>query len=275
MKRIAITGGSGFIGLAFVSFLKGKGYEPKIISRQKDRGIFWDPKTGEIDRKALESVDCVVHLAGENIGSLRWSQDKKRRIQESRLKGLDLLLSTKKELVVASAVGYFGDRADEILTASSPPGSGFLSELCQSVEAKAKGSSICRFGLVLSPKGGILHRLLPLVRCGLGAILGGDQYMSWITLDDLMHQLLFAIENPSQQPLNCCSPNPVRHKEFMHTLAQTLHRPLVFKLPKGLVRLMLGEASQLLLNSSRAVPSEEQLPLFEHPDLGEALHYLL
>lgn len=271
MKTIAVTGGSGFIGAALIDYLKEKGYNPLVIGRKRSAGIYWDPEKGEIDAKALEPVDLIVHLAGESVGTLRWSAAKKSRIMESRIKGLELLLKTKKELIVASATGYFGDRGSEILTASSPPGSGFLSEVCQRVEALASGSTICRFGLVLSHKGGILKRLLTPVRLGLGAILGGDQYMSWITLGDLLRQLHAVIESPPKTPLNFCSPNPVTHRQFMQMLAKACHRPLFFKVPPALVRLLLGEASQLIMNSMRAVPSEEQLTLFEHPDLEEAL----
>jgi len=271
MKTVAITGGSGFIGSALIHFLKEKGFHPLIISRKKGLGIYWDPEKGEIDSEALEPVDLIVHLAGENIGSLHWSAAKKRRILESRTQGLELLLKTKKELIVTSATGYFGDRADAVLRAQSSAGSGFLSEVCQRVEALAQGSTICRFGLVLSPRGGLLKRLLPLVCMGLGAIIGGDQYMSWIALDDLVRQLHAVIVNPPQRSLNFCSPNPVTHQQFMQTLAKVCHRPLFLKVPKSLVRFFLGEASQLILNSARAIPSEEQLPLFEHPELEEAL----
>lgn len=272
MKTIAVTGGSGFIGSALIDFLKERGYEPITISRKKGLGIYWDPERGEIDTKALEPVDLIVHLAGENIGSLRWSFAKKRRIMDSRVKGLELLLKTNKQLIVTSATGYFGDRGNEILTATSPHGSGFLSEVCQRIEQLAAGSTICRFGIVLSSRGGMLKRLLPLVRLGFGAILGGDQYMSWIALDDLIRQLHAVIEKPPKTPLNFCSPNPITHRQFMQTLAKACHRPLFLKVPKGLIRFFLGEASQLILNSQRAVPSKAQLPLFKQADLAEALY---
>ncbi len=292
--KILVSGLGGLIGSALAPLLSTAGHEVVGLSRSPgENEIGWNPRGGEIDRAGLAGVDAVVHLAGENI-SKRWSQEQKRRIRESRVQGTKLLCETlagmdspPKVLVCASAIGYYGDRGDEILTESSPAGGMFLSDVCREWEAacepaREKGIRVVntRFGVVLSPKGGALAKMLTPFKMGAGGKVGsGKQYMSWIALDDvagaIQHGLMTGELNG---PVNVMSPNPCTNSEFTKTLGKVLSRPTIFPMPAVAARLAFGEmADELLLASARALPERLQQTGYEFrfPHLEPALRHLL
>jgi hypothetical protein len=233
--------------------------------------VRWDPAGGSIERAGLEGVDGVVHLAGESIASGPWTSARKRRIRDSRVEGTRLLADALVRLerrpavlVSASAVGIYGHRGDEVLEESAAPGTGFLAEVGQAWEAAtipARESGIRvvlpRLGIVLSPSGGALARLIPLFRLGLGGRLGrGTQWMSWITLDDVVRVLIAALERPDLSgPLNTVAPGPVTNADFTRQLAAAVRRPACLDAPAPILELLLGEmAREVLLASQRVVP---------------------
>jgi uncharacterized protein len=295
--NILVTGASGLIGSALVSSLTATGHEVTRLVRAQpkpgEKAARWDPLAGTIDTSAFEGVDAVVHLAGENIAE-RWTPAKKVNIRDSRVKGtqglceaLARLASPPKVLVSASAIGYYGDRGAELLTEESPPGRGFLAEVCRAWEAATEparqvGLRIIhlRFGVVLSPAGGALAKILPPFRLGLGGVLGsGRQYMSWIALDDAVGAIQHAILTDGLQgPTNAVAPRAVTNQEFTKTLGTILGRPTVFPLPAFAARLMFGEmADELLLASARVQPAKLLASgyRFHYPELEGALRRLL
>jgi hypothetical protein len=234
--------------------------------------IQWNPASGKLDKAALEGINAVVHLAGESITGGRWTPEKKRRILQSRIQGTRLLaeslagLSTPPEVLVsASAVGYYGDRGEELLDENSAPGTGFLPDVCREWENAAESASAegirvvtLRTGIVLSIAGGALPKMLPVFRMGLGGKIGsGRQFISWIVLEDLVGIIEFAVLNELLRgPVNAVSPDPVTNREFAKTLARVLSRPSLCALPGFAARLAYGEmADALLLASARVVPS--------------------
>jgi len=244
--------------------------------------------------QALDRVDAVIHLAGESIATGRWTPAKKNRILASRVDSTRTLASAMAKLhprprvlVCASAIGYYGHRADETLTESSATGTGFLAEVCQAWEAAADAalqSGIrvvhLRFGMILSARGGALAKMLTPFRFGGGGIIGnGRQYWSWVTLDDVVRAILFAVERDQLVgPVNVVSPQPVTNREFTQTLGSVLHRPTVLPMPAPVARMALGEmADELLLASTRVLPATLTRAgfQFQHPKLKEALHALL
>jgi uncharacterized protein len=255
--------------------------------------ISWDPAGGRLDPADLEGVDAVVHLAGENVGA-RWTAARKARIRNSRVAGTRLLSETitrlgrrPRVLVVASAVGIYGNRADEVLTEISPPGdpADFLVSVTEEWEraadpARDAGVRVVhtRFGLVLSPDGGALKKMLLPFRLGLGARLGsGSQWMSWISIDDAVGAILHTLEMLSG-PINVTSPDPVTNRDFTRILARVLARPALFTVPAVALRVMLGEmADAALLTSIRALPSRllESGYRFNYPHLESALRHVL
>jgi len=256
--------------------------------------IYWDPPSETLDIQAIEGVDAVVHLAGENIAAGRWTTERKRRIRESRIKGtrflaqsLSRLFDPPKVFVSVSAIGYYGNRGDDTLDEDSDPGTGFLADLCNEWEAATAPASIRgirvvipRIGLLLSREGGALGRMLPVFRLGMGGRIGsGRQYMSWIAMDDLIKILDFTICNGSLHgPLNVVSPNPVTNREFTMILGKVLSKPAPFALPALAARLALGEmADKLLLASARVSPLrlKESGFKFQFPELEGALRHML
>jgi hypothetical protein len=242
----------------------------------------------------LEGFDGVVHLAGESIAAGRWTEKKKRRIRDSRVRGTRLLAESLAGLqnpprvfVGASAMGYYGDRGEEVLREESAPGTLFLSAVCREWESAAQPLSArgvrvvhARFGLVLGSSGGALAKMLPPFRLGLGGVLGrGDQYMSWISLDDAVGALLHALSTESLSgPVNAASPAPVTNREFTKTLGRVLGRPTIFPLPAWAARLIFGQmAEELLLASARLEPAKLLKTgfTFRHPDLETALRHVL
>jgi uncharacterized protein len=295
--NILVTGASGLIGSALVPFLTAGGHRVTRLVRSHPRpgemAVRWDPAAGALETTALEGSDAVVHLAGENIAE-RWSAEKKTRIRDSRVRGTRLLsealvqLATPpKVLVSASAIGYYGNRGEEILTEESAPGSGFLAEVCRAWEAATEGALQkgmrvvhLRFGLVLSPAGGALGKMLPAFRMGVGGMLGsGRQYVSWIALDDAVGALHHALMTETLRgPANAVAPNAVMNQEFTKTLGRVLGRPTMIPLPAFAARLMFGEmADELLLASTRVRPAKLQTTGYDYryPELEAALRHLL
>jgi uncharacterized protein (TIGR01777 family) len=256
--------------------------------------VRWDPILGTIDQAGLEGHDAVVHLAGENIAGGRWNDRQKKAIRDSRLHGTQLvcdalskLRNPPKTLVCASAVGFYGDRGDEILDEKCSVGAGFLAEVCRDWEAatesvRLRGMRVVnlRFGMVLSPAGGALQKMLLPFKLGLGGIIGsGRQYWSWIEIDDAVGAILHALTHDQLAgPVNAVAPNPSTNRDFTKTLGQVLNRPTVLPLPAFAARLALGQmADDLLLASARVVPQrlEETGYAFRYPQLESALRHLL
>src|SRR4051794_18787947 len=298
MLHVAVTGASGLIGSAVTRRLTSTGHRVSRLVRHQPRAgeIFWDPEGGALDRRSLEGVDAVIHLAGENVGA-RWTSARKARIRSSRVAGTRLLAETlaglqrpPKVLISASAVGIYGNRGDEVLTEQSPPGNrdrDFLVSVTEEWEraadpARAEGIRVVhpRFGIVLSPAGGALRKLLLPFRVGLGGRLGcGSQWMSWISIDDVVEALLHVLANDGLEgPVNVTAPEPLTNAEFSRTLARVLSRPAVFPVPAAALRLLLGEmAGGTILSSARVLPRRllQSGFSFARPDLESALRHLL
>jgi uncharacterized protein len=294
--KVLISGATGLIGSALIPELESGGHQITRLTRSPGSGgdVGWNPDVGEIDASRLEGHDAVVHLAGESIGEGRWTPEKKRRIRESRTKGTRLLAETiaslpepPRVMVSASAVGYYGDRGNELLREDSGPGSDFLAEVCKAWEAAADpareaGMRVVhlRNGIVLSTEGGALARTLPIFKLGGGGRIGsGRQWWSWVAMDDVVGAIVHALTDDSVEgPVNVGSPNPLTNAEYTRVLGKVLNRPTIFPLPAPAARLMLGEvADALLLASQRMEPAklEETGYEFRYPELEGALRHLL
>jgi len=275
--HVLITGASGLIGSSLAPRLAAAGHRISRLVRPGHCGggdgtsIPWDPDAGVLDPAPLAGVDAVVHLSGENIAGGRWTQKRRERIRNSRVRTTRLLADTLARIkpppavfVHASAVGYYGDRGDEVLTEASGPGSGFLADLCRdweaaSMPAQDAGIRVVRFRIapVISSRGGMLAAILPIFRLGLGGRLGsGRQWMSWIALEDLLAILERSLSDASMQgSINASSPEPVRNAHFVQALGRAVHRPAVLPAPGFALRLALGAmAVEMLLASQRAIP---------------------
>lgn len=296
--KIAVTGASGLAGAALVPALRAHGYEVLRLVRRAasaDDEVQWDPSAGTIDSEALQGVKGAVHLAGENIGSGRWTEIKKKKIRNSRVQGTELLasalakLSPKPDVLVsASGVNYYGTRGSETLDERSASGSGFLASVCREWEAATSAASeagirvvLARFGVVLSAEGGALEKMkIPFV-LGVGGRIGdGSQYMSWIALEDLVSAIIFALDRDDLQgPANFVSPTPVTNADFTATLGRVLKRPTVLPVPEFALRLALGSemANELLIGGVRVIPAELHSHGFEwqYPTLEPALRSIL
>ncbi|MBW2279150.1 MAG: TIGR01777 family oxidoreductase [Deltaproteobacteria bacterium] len=295
--RIAITGASGLVGAALCSFLASGGHRVERLVRRpaaSDRGeIFWDPARGEIDAASLEGVDAVVHLAGANIAG-RWTREYRRHILESRSVGTGLLAKTlaslsrpPRVLVSSSAIGFYGDTGGRVVDESAAAGEGFLAQVCRAWEAATlpledAGVRVVhlRTGIVLTPRGGALARLLPPFRAGLGGPVGsGAQSMSWIAADDAIGAIHHCLTcDTLRGPVNATSPEPVSNAEFGRVLGRVLHRPTRLPLPAALVRMALGEMGEQLLLASQSVAPARLLDSgfrFELPGLEAALRFAL
>lgn len=295
-KKILITGASGLIGGSLIKNLLEKGYEVSILSRTPSiikfvKVYLWDVKKQEIDIKALEGIDTIIHLSGAAIADKRWTKSRKQEIIDSRVESTKLLYKTilatnaqVKTLISASAAGFYGDRKDEILREDSKAGTGFLAECCKQWEnAVDEGSKMgirvvkLRMGIVLSKKGGALSELARPVSFFIGAALGsGKQWMPWIHLSDLLSIFEKAIDNKAFiGSFNACSPFPVTNFEFTKILARKLFRPLwPIKVPSFILRIILGEMSSVILSSNRCSPKKliDSNFRFRYPALGEALN---
>ncbi|MCP3696888.1 MAG: TIGR01777 family protein [Planctomycetaceae bacterium] len=296
MKTL-VTGATGFVGRRLLEQLD----DPVILSRQPDQAeknlgipaFSWNPNSETPPVEAFAGVDAVIHLAGESVGEGRWSARKKARILESRQAGtrhlvdsLEKLETKPSVLVSASAVGYYGDRADDLLDESAEPGEGFLAEVCKTWEAEASRARdlgirviTVRIGIVLGSGGGALKKMLLPFKLGLGGRLGhGKQWMPWIHLQDLVSILALAAQHPSLDgPINATAPNPVTNRDFTRSLGKALHRPTIFPVPGPMLRLALGEFGGILLHSQRVIPTA--LEAIEHsfhfPELDPALENIL
>lgn len=294
--RIAVSGSSGLVGSTLVPFLGTGGHRVTRLVRKPPSGddVLWNLAEGVADFSRLEGVDAVVHLAGENIGAGRWTPERKGEIRRSRVEGTRRLSESvaklsrcPKVLVSASAIGLYGDRGSEILTEDSAPGKDFLARLCQEWEAATEPASRAgirvvhlRFGMILSPAGGALKKMLLPFKLGLGGRMGsGAQYVSWIAIDDAIGAIHHAVCTESLKgAVNVVAPAPVSNAEFTRVLARAVSRPALFPLPAFAARLAFGEmADALLLASARVMPARLQASgyRFQYPELEGALRHLL
>ena len=294
--RTAITGASGLVGSALRRHLQDDGHEVISIGRNAsgENQISWDPAAGKIDAAALEGVQAVVHLAGENVAQGRWTEEKKRRIRESRVRGTQLISETlaslqqrPEVLVSASAIGYYGDFRQDPVTESSEPGEGFLADVCQAWEAAsqpAKDAGIrtvnARIGVVLSKQGGALQAMLtPFKMCAGGIVGSGRQVWSWISLRDVVRAICHVIQTPTLEgPVNLTAPRASTNAEFTKALGHVLGRPTILPMPAFAARLLLGEMADALLLASSTVLPEKLLDSgyeFQHEDLEATLRALL
>jgi hypothetical protein len=294
--RVAITGGSGLVGSALAPFLTTGGHTAILLQRSAgdDRRACWNPETGEIRLVSEQPCDAIVHLAGESIANRRWTAATQERIRASRVdatrklcESLVRLANRPRTFVCASAIGFYGDRSDEALYEESPAGRGFLADVCRAWEAatepaRAAGIRVVhlRFGIILSPRGGALAKMLLPFRLGGGGRIGsGGQWWSWVSLDDVVgaiHHALFTVSLLG--PVNVVAPTPLTNRDFTRVLAAVLRRPAVLPVPATAARLALGAlADELLLASSRVVPQRlhESGYEFRHPTLETALRHML
>lgn len=292
--RTALTGASGLVGTALVPFLTTSGYGVvRLVRRPAGEGeVEWDTSSG-FSREGLTGVDTVVHLAGENIADGRWNDDKKQRIRDSRVvgtaaiaKSLASMENPPATLVCASAVGFYGDRGDEELSEDSPLGTGFLPEVCKEWEdaaapAREKGIRVVhlRFGVVLTSAGGALAKMLMPFKMGVGGRVGsGNQYMSWLSIEDAVGVILHALNTDSLSGAVNAVAEPVTNAAFTKALGRALKRPTIFPMPDFMARLAFGEmADALLLASTRVVPKALDASgyAFRHRTIDEALGGLL
>ena len=295
--KILIGGSHGLVGTALIKSLESQGHEIFRLVRHAPSSkteVEWSPDRYSIALARIEGFDAVVNLAGESIAEGRWTDDKKRRIRESRVKGTKLLGDAlanltvpPKTFVCASAIGYYGNRGDEILTESSAPGDDFLSKVCREWEeatalATEKGIRVvnARFGIILDTEGGALKKMLPPFRMGVGGKIGsGKQWMSWIALDDVVDALNFALlQDALRGPVNFVAPNPVTNAEFTKALGGVLSRPTIFPIPAFAIKLIFGEMGEALLLGSERVAPQRLIAggyEFRYSQIDQALSHIL
>jgi uncharacterized protein (TIGR01777 family) len=298
-QRIVVTGATGLVGSLLCTELEKAGAQ--VISavrrpvQDEARELYWNPDRGEIDRAKLEGVDAVVHLAGENIAGGRWTEAFKQKILDSRVKGTHLISDALARLerkprvfICASAIGYYGNRGADVMIEQSAPDTDFLAKVCEQWEASCQAArdagipvTNIRIGVVLSPDGGALAKMLTPFKLGAGGKVGsGAQYMSWIALDDLVDAIVYLLarDEPVVGPVNVVAPNPATNLGFTKTLGRVLGRPTIFPMPAFAARLAFGEmADALLLSSTRVVPQAliSSGFKFQYPELEPALRHLL
>ena len=273
MKKVFIAGGTGFIGNSIIPALLKEGYEVQVLVRNKEKAkklpssckVIWGnpAKSGEW-QKYLKETDIAINLAGQNIFA-RWTKAYKKLILESRIKSTENIVSSLKKsalLINASAVGYYGDKGDTLVTEDSLPGDDFLAKTCiewekRALKAKEKGAKviITRVGVVLGRTGGMLPKILPIFKLGLGGTLGkGNQWFPWIHIKDLVSAILFLIKKEKEGIYNFVSPNPVTNKEFTKTLGKVLKKPTLLPVPVFMMKLIFGELANIITCSIRAYP---------------------
>lgn len=297
--KILISGASGLIGTNLIPTLKAKGHEVYKLVRKTPKAVGetqWDAAQGiaESELPKIENFDAMIHLAGDNVGEGSWTEEKKRRIRESRTIGTRVLVESLAKLqnppkifIGASAVGFYGNRGDEILTEESAKGEGFFPEVCAEWEAESQKAAnfgarvvMPRIGIVLAKDGGALAKMLTPFKFGVGGVIGsGRQWMSWIELDDLIRLFHFALENENVDGvLNATAPNPVTNEEFTKTLGKVLNRPTIFPIPEFAIKLLFGEMGEtLLLTGARVLPEKTQAAGFDFKfqNLEEAMKHAL
>lgn len=294
-RRVALTGASGFLGGALRASLTDAGHEVRVLVRREPSGDHerrWDPAAGELDPADLADVDVVVNLSGAGIADKRWSPDRKRELLRSRVDATTTIARVlaagagPTRLVNGSAIGYWGDRGDEVLTDRSPPGGGFLAEVVRAWEEAARpaqdaGLSVAfvRTGIVLAPGGGAMGPMLAVGRLGLGGPLGsGRQWMPWITRPDWAEAVRLLVESSDVDgPVAVVGPEPSRQRDLAREIGRALHRPAVLPAPTPAIRLLLGEMSQDILGSTRVLPERLRDAGFtwQHPHLGEAVRWVV
>jgi len=296
--RIAVTGATGLIGTALVDSLRKDGHTVIRLVRSTPQGDdrLWDPTAAALDPTVLEGTDAVIHLAGAGIGDRRWTAAYKSVIRSSRVQSTSILASAMaaaaatggpRVLLSGSAIGIYGNRGDEVLDETSTAGNGFLADVCTAWEAATAPASEAgirvahlRTGIVLTPKGGALKKLLPLFRLGLGGRFGsGRQWQSWISLDDEVGAIKHLLEHDVHGAINLTAPNPVTNADFTKTLARVMRRPALFPVPSFGPGLVVGRelADNLLFHSQRVLPKtlENSRYEFRHQTLDAALTSLL
>lgn len=292
-----ITGASGLIGKALQASMAGSDDDLLLASRKAgddDDRIQWTVEEGFTETDRLEGLDAVIHLAGENISGLRWTDEKKKAIRDSRVIGtrnvveaISKLKVKPKVLVTSSAIGYYGERGDEEVTESSMPGDDFLAEVAKAWETESRRAEdagvrtvLLRTGIVLSKNGGALGTMLLPFKLGVGGVIGsGRQWMSWISIDDHVRVIRHVIENESiRGAVNSVAPGPVTNEQFTKILGEVLYRPTILPLPSFAVSMLFGEMGDaLLLSSTRVVPKRllDSGFEFKYPDLKSALEHIL
>jgi len=295
--KVVVSGGTGFIGKRVVERLLLDGHSVSVLSRKPANekhavaSFAWDPLSEEPPAESVNGMDAVMHLAGEPVNQ-RWDAEVKKRILDSRVLGTRHLVDAiarathrPKILVSTSAVGYYGERGDEVLNERSGPGKGFLADVCKGWEAEALRAETLgvrvirlRIGFVLGRDGGALDQILPVFRMGLGGPLGsGKQWMPWIHAADVAGLFAFALESPASAVWNAVAPHPVTNTEFTRALAKAVHRPAIFPVPGFALQLMFGELGQHMLDSARVLPDGALKAgyVFSYPGLNEALPSLV
>lgn len=299
--RVLVSGSTGLIGSTLVTRLRREGHEAIRLVRGAATAadeVRWNPSQGSIDLAGLQAagpIDGAVHLAGEGIGEKRWSDDQKRKILDSRVQGTTLLAETlaaldpkPNVLVSGSAVGFYGIRGDEVLTEASASGDGFLADVTRQWEAAARPAEqagirtvLLRTGIVLSPKGGALGRLLPLIRLGLGGKLGsGQQWWSWISLEDEVRLIVHCLEHDDiAGPVNATAPEPATNADVVRALGRAAGRPTVLPVPRFALALVMGGelTEEVIMAGQRALPTAAEASgfTFSHPDLESAARAVL
>jgi uncharacterized protein (TIGR01777 family) len=296
--KILVSGSTGLVGSALVPLLTTSGHTVVRLTRgskSKDPGtVSWDPEHGQIDARDFEGFDAVIHLAGENIASRRWSANQKIRIRDSRVVATNLLAKTlatlqhkPKTFICASAIGFYGNRGNEVCTEQSVPGDDFLAKVCRDWELATQAASDAnirvvnpRIGIVLSPAGGALGKMLTPFKLGVGGVLGsGKQFMSCVAIDDVVGAIQHCLVHEELQgPVNLVCPDPVTNHEFTKTLGRVLHRPTIFPAPAFVLKLALGEmAEALLLSSTRVMPDllVKSGYKFRCPDVESSVRHVL
>lgn len=296
--KVLISGGSGLVGSALANSLRSDGHVVSLFIRPGGKAapgdVLWNPSRATVDVPALEGLDAIVHLSGASIADGRWTDKRKAILRSSRVDSTRVLVDSLERLkqpprvfVCASAIGYYGDRGDELLTEASGYGNDFLAILCRTWESEAARAAangvrtvITRFGVILATQGGALPRMLTPFKLGAGGRLGnGKQWISWIALEDVVKVLRTAIDNEKMSgPVNVVSPNPVLNAEFTRILAGVLHRPAIFPAPAFVLRLALGQMADALLLSSQRVQPEKLAKVgyqFRYETLQSALQAIL
>lgn len=291
--KILVTGGTGLIGGHLVPHLQELGHQVTVLTRHRDtareklndRVTLWDTLE---DKQNLDGFDAVINLAGEPIADKRWTTEQKDRLCQSRWritqKLADLINASESPpsvLISGSATGYYGDLGEVVVTEEEPPHNEFTHKLCArweqiACEAQSDKTRVCllRTGVVLAPKGGILGKMVPPFRLGLGGPIGnGRQYLAWIHIDDMVNAILWLLDNDLRGPFNMVSPYPVRNEQFAHALGHALQRPAILRVPATVIRLLMGESSVLVLGGQRALPKRLEAAGFPFRwyDLEEAL----